>query len=115
MEDFTLTPPPAEIKAPPFTVTLRRAPEVFSARRAALEEQFRLALMAQFPDDQAAWQALHVAQDAIEHVPLPLQWEAAEAVAMQAVGVTLPPGAYFECELAWPDDQDDDEMRTAET
>ncbi len=82
-----------------YEVHLRGAPEIFSARRAALEEAVRQALDALYGSHAAAAGALHALVDSLDLDTREPGWDEALSAAVDQLGVLLPPGARFECEL----------------
>ena len=103
METFELTPPPVDSRPVLYSVRLRGAPEIFSAKRASLEQQFRAALNAQFPNgEEGAWACIAAEQDgSADDNCAPPCWNDAERIALSALDARLPPGAHFECTLSW--------------
>lgn len=82
-----------------YEVHLRGAPEIFSARRAALEEAVRHTLDALYGGHEAAAGALHALVDSLDLDTREPGWDEALCAAVDQLGVLLPPGARFECEL----------------
>ena len=82
-----------------YEVHLRGAPEVFSARRAELEGAVRHALDARYGGHAAAAGVLHALVDSLDLDTREIRWNEALRAAVDQLGVLLPPGARFECEL----------------
>lgn len=82
-----------------YEVHLRGAPKVFSARRAELEEAVRQVMDARVVGHAAAAGALHTLVDSLDLDTCETDWNEALRAAADQLGVLLPPGARFECEL----------------
>ncbi len=87
---------------PLFTVRLRGAPEIFSARRTELETTVRRRLEDVYGSPAGACSALHAYLDSLALEPGEIDWQEALNGAVEQLGVRLLPGARFECELALP-------------
>lgn len=84
---------------PHFTVTLRGAPEIFSPRRAELEETVRRHLHARYGGEAAAADALHAYLDSLALEPGEIDWHDALRAVVDELKPQLPPGAHFACAL----------------
>lgn len=82
-----------------YEVHFRGPPEVFSARRAELEEAVRHALDAPYGGHAAAAGVLHALVDSLDLDECETSWSEALRAVVDHLGVRLPPGARFECEL----------------
>lgn len=84
---------------PLYTVALRGAPEIFSAQRVRLQASLQLLLDRAYGGHRAAANALRAGADGLGAAPGEARWSDALEDAVQRLGVQLPPGARFECEL----------------
>ena len=83
-----------------YIVELRGAPEMFAARRTALQEQFRAAMNERLGGEAHAATALHALNDGGELEEGP-HWHVVEPEVMATMAALLPPGAHFLCSLNW--------------